>query len=235
MRKLYKLETATAALSPARARLQDLLDKKTSCEERAKQLRIAQQSLTGRDQEAASAAAALSEFDRQNADAMAAWARGESKDSAMPDVDSTRRQDLVAANALASENAAAAQSASAQLAAEAHANDLVANDLKIPIEIAIAKVISESVEPLIEDLRESVRVAVAKQNLLKQSLQVVIGIAHSAGPLEAMKPTFDLMEELSERLRTAAAPVVETAAADRAAWDSLVARLRTDATAELEI
>ncbi|MDR6303974.1 hypothetical protein GGQ85_001673 [Nitrobacter vulgaris] len=220
-------------MSPARARLQDLLDKKTSCEERAKQLRIAQQRLVGRDQEAASAAAALSEFDRQNADAMAAWARGESKDGDMPEIDIAKRQDLVAANALAAENAAAAQSASAQLAAEAHADDLVANDLKIPIEIAIAEVISESVEPLIEGLHESVRVAVAKQNMLKQSLQVVIGIAHS-GDSEIMRPIFGLAGKLSERLRTAAAPVVETAAADRAAWDSLVARLRTDATAELE-
>ena len=149
-------------MSPARQRLQDLLDKRTSCEERAKQLRTAQQRLTGPVQEAASAAAALSEFDSQNADAMAAWARGEPKNGAMPDVDSSKRQDLVAANALASENAAAAQSASAQLGAEIHAEDLAANDLKMPIEAAIAEIISESTGPLIEDLRESVRVAVSQ-------------------------------------------------------------------------
>ncbi|WP_425907608.1 hypothetical protein [Nitrobacter sp. TKz-YC02] len=234
MATVHKLEPKAAALSPARERLQDLLDKKTSCEERAKQLRIAQQRLVGRDQEAASAAAALSEFDRQNADAMAAWARGESKDGDMPEIDIAKRQDLVVANALAAENAAAAQSASAQIGTEIHAEDLVATNLTMPIEAAIAEVISESVEPLIEDLRESVRVAVAKQNRLKQALQVVIGIAHSAGPLEAMKPTFDLMADLAERLRTAAAPVVETTVADRTAWDSLVARLRNDAAAELE-
>jgi hypothetical protein len=115
MAKVYKLETKAAALSPARQRLQDLLDKKTSCEERAKQLRTAQQQLLGPVQEAANAAAALSEFDRRNPDAMAAWARGEPKDGAMPGVDNSKRQDLVAANALASENAAAAQSASAHL------------------------------------------------------------------------------------------------------------------------
>jgi hypothetical protein len=171
-------------LSPARQRLRDLLGKKASCEERAKQLRTAQQRLTGPVQEAASAAAALSEFDSQNADAMTAWARGEPKNSAMPDVDSSKRQDLVAANALASENAAAAQSASAQLGAEIHAEDLAANDLKMPIEAAIAEIISESTGPLIEDLRESARVVLSKQNRLKQALQVVIGIAHSAGPLE---------------------------------------------------
>ncbi|HEU4805267.1 MAG TPA: hypothetical protein VFS91_05590 [Nitrobacter sp.] len=105
----------------------------------------------------------------------------------------------------------------------------------MPIEAAIAEVISESVEPLIADLRESVRVAVAKQNLLKQSLHVVIGIAHNAGPIETMRPTFNLMEDLAERLRTAAAPTVEDTGADRAAWESLAARLRTDAAAELEV
>lgn len=110
MVKLYKFETKTAALSPARQRLQDLLDKRSSCQERAEQLRTAQQRLTGPVQEAANAAAALSEFDRQHADAMTTWARGE-KTGDMPDVDSSRRQNLVAANALASENAAAARPA----------------------------------------------------------------------------------------------------------------------------
>jgi hypothetical protein len=62
----------------------------------------------------------------------------------------------------------------------------------------------------------------------------VIAIAH-AGPHETMKPTFNLMEELAERLRTATVPTVETTGADRAAWDAFAARLRTDAAAELEI
>jgi hypothetical protein len=68
-------------LSPARQRLQDLLDQRASFEERAKHLRTAQQRLTGRVQEAASAAAALAEFDRRNAEAMGAWGprRGEKR------------------------------------------------------------------------------------------------------------------------------------------------------------
>jgi hypothetical protein len=235
MGKVLKLETKAAALSPARQRLQDLLDQRASFEERAKQLRTAQQRLSGRIQEAAIAAAALSEFDRRNADAMAAWARGEPKSGVMPEVDSAKRQDLVVANALAAENAAAAQSASAQIGAEIHAEDVAAKSLTIPIEAAIAEIIAESTESLIEDLRASVSAAITKQNRLKQALQVVIGIANSAGPLEAMKPTFNLMEKLAERLRTAAAPVVDTTAADRAPWDSLAARLRTDALAQLEI
>lgn len=235
MATIHRLETTNAlVLSPTRQRLQELLEKKASCEERAKQLRTARQRLSGRDQEAASAAAALSEFDRQNADAMAAWARGEPRNGAMPGVDSSKRQDLVAANALASENAAAAQSASAQLAAEAHAEDLVAKSLTMPIEIAIAEIISESTGPLIEELRESVRLAIGKQNLLKSSLQVVIDIANS-GDAEVMRPTFNLFGKLAEQLRTAAAPTVEDTGADRAAWESLAARLRTDALAELEI
>jgi hypothetical protein len=233
MAKLYKLESQAAPLSPARQRLQDLLDKKASCEQRAKQLRAAQQRLIGPVQEAASAAAALSEFDRQNADAMTAWARRELKNGEMPEVDSGRRQDLIAAKAVASENAAAAQLASVQIGAEIHAEDLAAKSLTMPIEAAIAAIIAESAEPLLEDLRESVRVVVAKQNRLKQALQAVIGIAHSAGPLEAMKPTFKVMEDLAERLRTAAAPTVETTGADRAAWDAFAARLRTNAAAEL--
>jgi hypothetical protein len=73
-----------------------------------------------------------------------------------------------------------------------------------------------------------------KQSRLQQALQTVIGIAHSGGPLDVMKPTFILMEGLAETFRTTAPPAVDTGFADRAAWERFATNLRTDAGAELE-
>jgi hypothetical protein len=234
--KLYNLKTKETAkqLSPARERLKSLLDQRAASEQRVASLRTAEQRLTDTLDEAVRAAKALTDFDNESSAATLAWAKNALSKGDAPQVDTDRRQALLIAKAVAAENAAAASAAKAQLEADIQAEARASQSLQPAIEQTIAEVIAESTGPLIEDLRESVRVVLAKQNRLTQALQAVIGIAHSAGPLETMKPTFNLMEELAERFRTAAAPTVGTTGADRAAWESLATRLRTDAAAELE-
>lgn len=233
--KVHKLvRNDTNKISPAREKLRGLLDQRAASEQRIASLRAAESRLMDTLDEAVRATKALIDFDAESKAATLAWAKNALSKEAAPQVDTDRRQQLLAAKAIASENGAAANGARGQIQADIHEEDRASQALQPAIEQTIAEIVAETAESLIEDLRESVRVAVAKQNRLKQALQVVIGIAH-AGPHETMKPTFNLMEELVERLRTATAPTVETAGADRAAWDTFAARLRTDAAAELEI
>jgi hypothetical protein len=235
MAKIHRFETTTAPLSPARSRLKALLDQRAAAEQRIASLRSAESRLMDTLDEAVRATKALIDFDAESKAATLAWAKNALSKEAAPQVDTDRRQELLAAKAIASENGAAANGARSQIQADIHAEARASQALQPEIEQAIAEIIAETAESLIEDLRESVRVAVAKQNRLKQALQAVIGIAHSAGPLETMKPTFKLMEELAERLRTATAPAVETTGADRAAWECFAGRLRNDAAADLKI
>jgi hypothetical protein len=229
--KLYKLEPKAAALSPARQRLQDLLTRKAACEQRAQQLRKSRQSLVAPIEDAAKASAALTAFDRGNADAMTAWARRELKNGDMPIVDSDARQALITAKAVAAETAAAAQAASAQLATEIHAEDMAAKSFAMPIEAAIAEILVETATgPLLDELRGAVAV---KQMRVKAAFDAVVTIGHS-GPLEAMKPVFTMAEAFSETLRLAAAPPAPDGAADRLAWAKFAAALRTDPTSQLE-
>ena len=234
MVKLYKLEPKAAALSPARQLLQDLLARKAACEQRAQQLRKSQQSLVAPIEDAAKASAALTAFDRGNAEAMTAWARRELKNGDMPVVDTDARQALIAAKAVTAETAAAAQAASAQLATEIHAEDMAAKSFAVPIQAAIAEILVETATgPLLDDLREAIGVAVAKQTRLKSAFDAVVNIAHS-GPLEAMKPVFTMAEAFSETLRLAAAPPAPDGADDRLAWAKFSMALRADPTSEIE-
>jgi hypothetical protein len=220
--------------SEARLRLRELLGQRAASEQRGASLRVAEQRLVETLNEAARTNKALADFDDESAAAVLAWSKNSLDKGEAPQVDAARRQELLIAKAIAGENAAAASAARSQLQVDIQTEARASQSLQPAIEQTIAEIIAESTGPLFEDLRESIRVAVAKQNLLKQALQVVIGIAHGAGPHETMKPTFNLMEQLAERLRTAAAPTVETTGAERAAWETLAARLRSDAAAELE-
>jgi hypothetical protein len=234
MVKLYKLEPKAAALAPARQRLQDLLDRKAACEQRAQQLRKSQQSLVAPIEDAAKASAALAAFDRGNAEAMTAWARRELKNGDMPIVDSDARQALITAKAVAAETAAAAQAASAQLATEIHAEDMAAKSFAMPIEAAIAEILVETATgPLLDELREAVAVAVGKQVRVKAAFDELVRIAHS-GPHDVMKPVFVMMEAFSETLRLAAAPPAPDGADDRLAWAKFSMALRADCTSEIE-
>ena len=104
----------------------------------------------------------------------------------------------------------------------------------MPIETAIAEIISESVDPLIADLQEAMRGVFQQQSRIKRAVETVINLAHTAGPVDTMKAAFDSAQRLSERVHTATVPTVDNVAADMAIWTSFAARLRGDAAAELE-
>jgi hypothetical protein len=231
---LHKLKTGDMVLSPARERLKDLLEQRGACEKRAQALRVAQGRLVDPSREAAAAAADLTAFDAQNAEALSVWARNGIKKTDRPVVDTDKRQALIAAKQISAENAVAAQAAIAKIGSEIHAEDLAAKTFEMPITAAIAEIIAETVDPLLGDLQETVRVGIQKTSLIKRALQTVVDLAHSAGSIEQMKSTFDLAQLLAERIDSARVPAVETFATDLATWTTFAARLRTDPAAELE-
>lgn len=233
--KVHKLvRSETKEISPAREKLRRLLDQCAASDQRIASLRAARSRLMGTLDEAVRATKALVDFDAESGAATLAWAKNALSKENAPQVDTDRRQALLIEKAITSENAAAANTAMAQLEADIQVEACASQALQPEMEQAIAEIVAETAESLIEDLRESVRVAVAKQNRVKAALNAVTTIAHS-GDAEVMRPTFARMEMLAERLRTATAPAVETTGADRAVWESFAGRLRNDAAAELEI
>ncbi|WP_439925304.1 hypothetical protein [Nitrobacter sp. JJSN] len=230
MVKLYKFETKAAALSPARQRLKDLLDKRAACEERAASLRIAEQRLVETSNEAVRTNQAVADFDAEFAAAVLAWSKNSLDKGETPQVDATRRQELLIAKAIAAENAMAANAARNQLQADIQAEMRASKNLQPEVEHLVAEIIVESTEELISELQEAQRDVARRKHRLDQALRTVIDIAHATGS----KATFNLMESLCERFRTAGAPTFEASMADRAAWEAFAARLRTYAGAELE-
>lgn len=236
--KLHLLNGAAEsrpALSPARARLADLLGQVAQHERRAEELRTAADRLGEIFEARDKAAADVLEFDRQSAADVLEWSKASLKPSdTRPVVDADKRLALLTELAAAKENADAASRAKTHITAEIQAEAQAAKSLDIDIKRAVAEVIAETAAgPLIEDLQAAQRAVALKQSRLQQALQMIIGIAHS-GPLEVMKPTFILMEGLDEKFRTTAPPAVDNGLADRRAWESFEQRLRKDAAAEFE-
>jgi hypothetical protein len=222
-------------LSPARGKLRDLLDQVAMHEKRIAEHRAAADRLDDMISAPTTARAALVEFDAQSAAAAAEWAKASLKPNA-PTVDAKRRLELLSDVATAQENAAAAVSAQKQFTDQIHAEAKAVEALKAQIAHAVAEIIAERASgQLIDDLRAAQYEVAVIRSKLEQALQTVFAIAHS-GPIEAMKPTFNLAANLAEVFRTTAPAGLEVGAgfADRQAWETFATDLRTDPGAELK-
>jgi hypothetical protein len=224
------------ALSPARQKLQDLLDQVTHHEKRIAEHQAAADRLTGVIEANATARAALDDFDRQSAAAVAEWAKASLKPrGTAPIVDGKRRLELLSDLGAAQENASAAFVARQQFTAAIQDEARAITALKTDIARTIAEIIAELASgPMMEDLQDAQRALAVKQSRLQQALQTIVDIAHSGGPFEAMRPTFILMESLAETFRTTAPQAVDTGFADRQMWEAFRNALRSNAAAELE-
>lgn len=238
MKPLRVVDANTAPqppLSPARARLRELIDRRAGHDKKIVEHQAAADRLVEFFETRDKAAAEVVMFDRQSADDMLDWSKASLKPKGTaPTVDVDLRFKLLHAMALAKENAEAASRAKDQITASMQAEAQGAQSLEIQIKQTIAEIIAETASgPLLEDLRAAQHTVALKQSRLQQALQTVIGIAHS-GDLEAMKPTFNLMEGLAETFRTAAPRAVENGYADRQVWEGFAANLHTDPGAEFE-
>lgn len=219
-------------LSPARAKLCDLIHSRDEAAERTAALQASNGRLAEFSRRRDEAAAELAEFDRIAAAEMLAWSSKPAGDA--PTVDAEARGKLAATLTAAQENAAAASAAQVSINRDIAAAAAEQKSLEAPISQAIAEVIAEEATgALLDDLKQAVKVAVEKQERLRQAVQAVFSLGQS-GPLEDMRPTLALGEKLDDTLRKATAPSTPDGSGHHSSWLRFAAALRSDATASFK-
>jgi hypothetical protein len=221
-------------LSGPRETLKALLDQRARAAARIADLKRANGRLNEIFETVIAAKLALDAFEVEAAARMLEWSKASLKKGA-PIVDSDAKFKLLSTLNDAQNQAAAANATRAELTASIQREAAASHALEPQIGRVVAEILVETATgPLLDDLREAIGVAVAKQTRLKSAFDAVVTIAHS-GPLDEMKPVFVMMEAFSETLRLAAAPPAPDGADYRAAWTRLMADLRTDPAAEFKI
>jgi hypothetical protein len=229
--KLAVDNEANAPLSPARAKLHDMLTEQDRARVRIEDLQASRLRLHEVFDARDKAAEALAEFDREAAAAMLSWSRSS---GSAPNVDAEHRAKLLAALTAAQENAAAASAAKTELDNEINTASRAMQALDVPISHMIAEIIAdEATGALLEDLSQAVQAAVAKQERLRQAVQAVFTIANT-GEFEAMRPVFQLAEKLGEQIRKATAAPPPDSAPAHAALMKFAAELRIDPASRVQ-
>ena len=228
-----------AEYSPARLHLAKLIDQRLRVEDNLRQLADAAARLREAQDAEGNAAAALNALDAEEARAMAAWSQNSS--GAMPVFDRTRREKLRENLEAATAQATAARRATADNAAQQQRENAKLKPIEDEIDLTIATVIAEEVEPLIAEFTEFNRELAAKAGRIAEASEVInligarIGQLASARPnAEAARPLFTMLEKLNEKIRLAFSRPAPDVTNHRAAWQSFAAALRRDPIAELK-
>jgi hypothetical protein len=223
----------TTALTPARQKLEDLLDQRAKITARIADLQAANGRLNESFAKAATAKAELDAFEARSAEAMLAWSKASAGDA--PVIDSATKQRLVAEVAATADQAAAAQAAREQINSSIHQESIAGKALEIPMQLATAEIISETAGgTFLEDLRTAVQTAVAKQVRLQQAVQMIFTLARLSDDQVAAKALFDEAGRLDALLKAAAAPAAPDGAPALAAWQRLATELRSNPAAQLD-
>lgn len=219
--------------SAARERLRELLDQRTQIAARIADLQAANARLNGTLSRAAAAKSALAAFESDCANRMLQWSKSPGKDQ--PIVDSALKRALADEAATTADQAATAEVVRQQLALSIQGESAADEGLDIPIMLAVAEIISEVAGgALLEDLRTAVQTAVAKQERLRQAVQLIFTMARSSDDHTAAKGVFDEAGRLDALLKSAVAPPAPDGASAFAAWQRFVTELRSNPAAQLD-
>jgi hypothetical protein len=217
--------------SDARMRLATLINNRNSFEDKLRHL----VETGGKLQEAADserhAAAALAALDAEETRAMSAWAEGPG--GSMPVFDRTRRERLEAEVHAAAAQATAARKAAGENGAAQQRENAALKALEPQFAVAIAEVIAESVEPLMDDFDAANRALASKAARIQEAFVTIRGLAESLGNPEAARAAYAINERLHERIRTMSDRAAPDGTNHRGAWETLAAALRRDPIAEL--
>jgi hypothetical protein len=220
-------------VSGPRETLKALLDQRARAAARIKDLERANRRLDETFATLVAAKAALDAFEADAAAAMLEWSKASLRKDA-PAIDADAKFKLLSSLNSAQNQAAAANAARAEITASIQKEAADSHALEPQIGRVVAEILVETATgPLLDELREAVAIAVAKQVRVKAAFDAVVNIAHS-GPHDEMKPVFTMVEAFSETLRLAAAPPAPDGTSDRLNWARFAAALRTDADAEFE-
>jgi hypothetical protein len=236
-KSMFKLVTDNSAptleRSQARQRLAALIAERTASENRLRALQEAGAKLREAADAERHAAAELAALDAEETQKMAAWS-SQATPGPMPVFDQSRRQKLRAAVEAATAQAAAARKASVANGAEQAREVAAAKALEPAFSLAIAEIVAEAVDPLIDKFAILNRELGVEASKIGEALEIVTQLAEGVGNHIAARPVYVVGEKLHAKLRSVSgrpAPDVENR---RAAWLSLAAKLRADPLAELE-
>lgn len=179
--------------------------------------------------------AELQRLDSTETEAFAAWSRGDLETPA-PTPDAAKRALLTEQLAAARATAEAARRAEGGLIAERERESTKLRGLPHAIEVALAEILVEEVEPLIADFEEANRAVSAKASRIEILRDIISGMARSAPEGEPARPFYVLLEALNTRLqKVSGRQAPDPASTHRLGWLLLVDRLRSgDINATLE-
>jgi hypothetical protein len=218
--------------SAARLRLAGLINDRLSIEDKLRAVAEAGAKLLEAADSERHATAALGALDAEEARAMSAWAQA--SDRPMPVFDQTRREKLRSAVDAAAAQASAARKAAAENGAAQLRLNTALKALEPQFAIAIAEVIAETVEPLMQDFDIANRALASKAARIQEAFVTIRGVAESLGNQAAARPVYVINERLHERIRTMSDRAAPDGVNHAAAWSTLAGRLRADPLAELE-
>lgn len=180
--------------------------------------------------------AELARLDTAESAAMAAWARRgrEGDDAPTPDV--AAREELNRKLTDARAKAESARRAEGGLRDEVARESVKLAPIGLAINEALAEVVAEEAGDLIAGFLESQRATAAKADQILAARDLIGDMARSAPEGEPARPLYIVLETLNQKLEKTFARSVraDVAAANRAAWASLVGRLQSDASARLD-
>jgi hypothetical protein len=179
--------------------------------------------------------AELAALDASESEAMTAWAQsGGAGTAPKPNVKQRNKLNESIASSRAASNAA--RSAQAAILVDHAAVSQQIHQLAIPVECAIAGIITESCEPLIAEFDADNRKLAAKRVRLSQALESILGTLDHVRGSEPGRPVSFNMEHLHGKLKVLFGPQPlddDAASVSRLAWRDFSDALRIDANAQL--
>jgi hypothetical protein len=224
----------SAPVSEARSQLAALIAQRAELVTKVDSLHSSARKLESQFGLAAPFEAELSALDASETSAFTEWSQSGAGTAPKPNVKQRNKLSDSIASARAASNAA--RSAQAAILADHAAVSQRIHELQLPIECAIAGIVTESCDSLIADFDADNRKLAAKRVRLTQALDVVLGTLDTVRGTDPGRPVSFNMEDLHGKLKTLFGPQPiddDAAAQSRLAWRSFSDALRVDANAQL--
>jgi hypothetical protein len=233
---MKEMKTKTKApTSEARTQLASLIATRAELVTKVDALHASARKLETQFALAAPFEAELSAMDSDEANAFSEWSRsGGAGNAPKPDVKKRGKLNEAIASARAASNAA--RSAQAAILVDHAAVSQKIHAIALPIDCAIAGIVSESCDALMEDFAVENRRLTAKRVRLVQALEMVVETLDHVRGTEPGRPVSLNLESLHGKLKVLfgpQAPDDDAASQSRLAWRSFSDALRIDANANL--
>lgn len=216
-------------VSVPRLFLAGLIDRKLGIANKRDLLVFAAANLRDTKNAAGDASAALNALDAQEVAEMTAWANSPSGPA--PVGDAARREQLQRDVRIAAAQATAASKAEAGYAPNIQRENTALQQIEPQISAAITPIMIDDIEVLLTEFEILSKSLHTLASRIIAGKETVLRIAES-GPFETMRPTYQALEQLTQRINAALQPPAPSG--DGSEWPAYAGRLRSDPIARLE-